>query len=313
MRSKIFLFILMLGTTVSLAANPFTGGGTVSTPQPVLTQSSDPALVARQGDLRAALADYLYAWQNDASGSILWAILAVSFLYGVLHALGPGHRKTVVFSLYLARQAPAWEPLASSLALALLHGGAALILMLILRGISGAISGLASSIAVYMEGFAYLLLIILALFLVYQSIRHISGGVHRQERVSGLGTLLITGLYPCPGAILVLILSLRLQIPAAGALSVLAMSLGMSVPIIAAAYLAWFGRTGLFAALKKRGLLIERVTGSIELGGYLVLLIFSLYMAWPFLVGQIMGHLEKLNVFFEVPQQILTGFAVFIC
>ena len=39
------------------------------------------------------------------ASSVLRVILGVSFLFGIVHALGPGHRKTVVFSLYVSRSA----------------------------------------------------------------------------------------------------------------------------------------------------------------------------------------------------------------
>jgi ABC-type nickel/cobalt efflux system permease component RcnA len=51
-----------------------------------------------------------------------------------------------------------------------------------------------------------------------------------------LETILLTGIYPCPGAILVLVLSLTLDITGIGILAVFAMSLGLSIPIIDSEY-----------------------------------------------------------------------------
>jgi len=276
----------------TLAANPFMGAGTGAegrpNPQaaPVRTGPADLHLVARQASLRDALGNYFHSWKESGSRSLFWGILGVSFLYGILHALGPGHRKTVIFSLYLARRAPSWEPAMTGALLAILHASAAIVLLMALRGISGAISGRADNVTIYMEGFAYALLIAVALYLVTQAIRDLARGKdHASRSAMSLGTILLTGIYPCPGAILILVLSLTLNITGIGTLAVFAMSLGMSLPIIVAGYLAWFGRTGIFLALKGNESRLARVSALIELFGYSFLLAFAAYMAAPFIVS----------------------------
>jgi ABC-type nickel/cobalt efflux system permease component RcnA len=277
-----------------LVANPFMGAGVApaadgkqsTAVSPVRTAPADRRIVSKQASLREALGNYFYEWKTSGSQSIFWGIIGAAFLYGMLHALGPGHRKTVIFSLYLARGAPAWEPAGTGLLLSLLHGGAAVVLLLILRGVTGAISGKADNIANWMEGSAYLLLIAVALWLVVHAIVELArGSGHRSPDAMSLGTILITGIYPCPGAILVLVLSLSLDITGIGILAVFAMSIGMSIPVVAAGYLAWAGRTGLFHALKKNETVIGRISAGAELFGYSFLLAFSVYMAMPFIAS----------------------------
>lgn len=277
---------------VQLSANPFIGSGSGADGNadgqvsPVRSAPADRGLVAGQAELRERLGDYLSAWKSSGDASVLWAILSAAVLYGLLHALGPGHRKTIVFSLYLARQAPFWEPAATGILLALLHGGAAVVLLLLLRGVSGTISGRADVIAAWMEGSAYAVLIIVAVALAVLAFRDlVSGRPRHPGGKTSLGTILVTGVYPCPGAILILILSLTLGVTRVGIMAVFAMSLGMSLPIIAAGYLAWFGRTGIFLALKRNEAAIGRISAGIELSGYLLLLAFSVYVALPFLAS----------------------------
>ena len=290
-RTAAFLATLFI-CSQTLAANPFMGAGTGAggrpNPQaaPVRTSPADQHLVARQASLRDALGNYFHSWNESGSRTLFWGILGVAFLYGILHALGPGHRKTVIFSLYLARRAPAWEPAMTGALLALLHAGAAIVLLLALRGVSGAISGRADNVTVYMEGFAYALLIAVALYLVAQACRDlIRGKGHTTGGAMSLGTILLTGAYPCPGAVLILVLSLTLDITGIGMLAVFAMSLGMSLPIIVAGYLAWFGRTGLFLALKGNETPLARISAIVELIGYSFLLAFAAYMAAPFIAS----------------------------
>lgn len=289
------MIVLLIIGAAGLYANPFTSrenssqedaSGVLADPSPVRTAKPDESLVTRQMSLRNDLADMFLQWKNGHDPAAIRIILFLSFLYGVFHALGPGHRKTVIFSVYLARKAPVTEPGITGLVLALLHGGTAVVVMLALRGITGAISARADSISRWMEGGSYVLLIILAFVLAVQTLVELFHVSSEGKRVrASLGAVLVSGMYPCPGAILILVLALTLDVMVIGVLAVIAMSVGMSFPIIAAGYLAWFGRTGIFLGLKAREERIARISAAIELGGYLLLLLFSLYMAQPFLLS----------------------------
>ena len=190
-----------------------------------------------------------------------------------------------MFAIYIARRAPWWEPIATSLALAGLHGGTAIVLLLVFRGIAGAISASTDSIAIYMEGFAYCALIVVALFLLLRSVIGLVRGSPREDGAISLGALIFTGVYPCPGALLVLVLSLTLNITLIGIFAVLAMSLGMAVPIMVFAYLGWFGRAGLLHKLKDNEKSIAKAGSIVELVGFSVLLLFAIYIALPFIAS----------------------------
>lgn len=295
---------------VSLWANPFTGtaaapatlapssgpeSGTASPEEtdsspiqahPVRASAADPAVIAAQSALHRRLGELMNAWSDTSNPAIAWAAVAAAFLYGILHAVGPGHRKTIVFSLYLAREAPVWEPAVTGLLLAFIHGGTSILILLAVRGMSGSVSSRAGGITAWMEGIAYLVLVAVALFLSLGAVRSLVTGRHVHGRgKASLGTIILTGAYPCPGAILVLVLAVSLGSIGLGILAVLAMSAGMGIPIVAAAYLAWFGRSGIFFALKRNEALVARLSAAVELAGYLVLLGFSFYIAQPFLAS----------------------------
>ena len=140
-----------------------------SGPNPVMVGKTNEKLTIFQGDLREKIASFFRNWktaEENAKSAIFWGIIGVAFLYGILHAAGPGHRKTIVFSLYIARKSPWYEPLLTGFLLALLHGGCAIFLMLIFKGISGSIAANTNAYAIYMEGFSYLLIIVVSLFLI---------------------------------------------------------------------------------------------------------------------------------------------------
>ena len=294
-----------------------------SGPNPVMVGKTNEKLTIFQGDLREKIASFFRNWktaEGSAKSTIFWGIIGVAFLYGILHAAGPGHRKTIVFSLYIARKSPWYEPLLTGFLLALLHGGCAIFLMLIFKGISGSISANTNAYAIYMEGFSYLLIIVVSFFLIIKETIEFVIFSKKEKAIAKTKTqnqsdiqessenqkvnlaknqtenkiekgnssfrdlvpFLISGLYPCPGAILVLVLSFTLDILGLGIAAVSFMSLGMAIPIILVAYCAWFGRKGLFMALKNRENVIKKVSFAVEIFGYTLLILFSLYIAMPF-------------------------------
>lgn len=281
--------VLLLAAAVhgsALFANPFIGGADAPAVTPVQPGGLALApIVSGQLELRARLAEYFATWQAGASPSLLFVILGAASLYGVLHALGPGHRKAVVLAIYLARRAPWWEPMATSLALAALHGGTAIALLLAFRGVAGAVSASTDAISIYMEGFAYCALIAAALYLVLRSIVDLSRGGEHDDSKLGLGAVILTGVYPCPGALLVLVLSLSLDIAGVGILAVLAMSAGMAIPVTAFAYLGWFGRSGILRRRKDNEAAVKKAGAIVELVGFSILLLFAVYIALPFISG----------------------------
>ncbi|HOS31231.1 MAG TPA: hypothetical protein PLR39_10495 [Treponemataceae bacterium] len=325
MNRKLLLPFIFLMLSINLFANPFISPGTntnaasaagdpsvgqtdnsaaektEAAPSVRISAGSD-ANLKEQRSLRETLGEAFYSWKElnsseksddkKRASSVLWVILSASFVFGIVHALGPGHRKTVVFSLYISRPSPWWEPLATGTALSALHAGSAIVIIFLLKGLTGSISQKADVIAKWMEGFSYLLLIITAVILIIHSItdflRHhkeLKEGKNSRRKTISLGAFIVSGIYPCPGAVLVLVLSFTLNIIPLGILSVVSMSLGMSIPIIASAYFAWAGREGLFYFFKSKQNAIGLISFIAEISGYILLFAFSLYIAWPFIAG----------------------------
>jgi len=145
-----------------------------------------------------------------------------------------------------------------------------------------------------MEGLTFVILSLVALLLVIRTVVRISTGhehehVHPEEPGTDGRKLyaiaMLASLVPCPGATMVLLFALYLGLPLLGILGVLAMSLGMALVISAAGYLAWFGRGGIFLRLKEQKRTVSLVTGFLELGSYLIMLAFTSYAAYPFMVS----------------------------
>ena len=81
-------------------ANPFAG----------MRQSAPTGItgwiLAEQSRFYRALSGLIRAAKTD--GSALWALMGISFIYGIFHAAGPGHGKAVISS-YLVANEETWR------------------------------------------------------------------------------------------------------------------------------------------------------------------------------------------------------------
>ncbi|UTC75036.1 hypothetical protein E4O03_12790 [Treponema sp. OMZ 792] len=283
MKKRHIFSILFIINMSLLFANPFTGKK--NSPVPVYQGQPPENILKGQRILNQKLGDYISSWKENKDFDVLLSILAISFLYGLVHAAGPGHRKTIIFSFYLTKESTSLEPLFTGLALAGMHGGAAIVLMMIFKGLSGAILSRSNDTMIYMEGISFLILIILSLYGIIDAVKDINTQKDSNHKKLKLGAILISGIYPCPAAMLVLVLAVSLDILALGIFAAIAMSLGMSIPIIASGYLAWAGRTSLFYKLKDKERLVGLIGSILQIGAYGFLLYISVKTALPFILS----------------------------
>jgi nickel/cobalt exporter len=90
---------------VAMAQSPFgVGRGPAAAPPP--PEGIAGWLLAKQAEFYRALSGLVRAAKAD--GSAAWALLGMSFAYGVFHALGPGHGKAVISS-YLVANDETWR------------------------------------------------------------------------------------------------------------------------------------------------------------------------------------------------------------
>lgn len=286
----VFFFFLF---SFSLTANPLMGGPAEEPlPQaPRKERLTIQQLADWQGDLRQNISLFFNDLEGDNRRKALLLILGVSFLYGVIHAAGPGHRKTIIFSLFIARKSRWWEPAAAGFFSAFLHGFSGLVLITILHSLSRTmLNTRMNKVSIYMEGITYSLLVLIALIFMILKILEITGvkthsHSHKEDTRGIYSTLAAGSLFPCPGAVMILMFSLAVNQFFTGVMAILSLSLGMGVLISGVAYLAYSGRKGLFMLIKSRESLVEKIGNWLEAGAYLFLMLYSLWAVLPFILS----------------------------
>ncbi len=105
------------------------------------------------------------AWQAD--GGAAWALIGLSFAYGVFHALGPGHGKAVISSYVLANRQTARNGALLALASALIQALVAIALVAALALVFNATAATMNNATRWLELASYALVTLLGLWLVW--------------------------------------------------------------------------------------------------------------------------------------------------
>ncbi|MCK5201059.1 MAG: hypothetical protein KAR21_22050 [Spirochaetales bacterium] len=285
--------LLQLSISAALFADPFTGGS--GNEEAVPQASRAPVVMLPDGfnifqlEIREKSADLLNNLRDNRSPFAVGMFLLVIFFYGILHGAGPGHRKTVVFTLFLARPAKKWEPLAAGFLSAGLHAGTSLLLFIFFYMVWESVSTFSASenIAFYLEGWTFIILAAFAVILVAAKIiALVTGAGHKPGSVDGRNIyylLIISSLFPCPGATMLLILALSQNLISMGIFGVLSMSLGMGIIISLAGYIGMTGRKSFFMWFKDREGMVGKLSNIFELLSYFMIALFSLWMGSPFI------------------------------
>ena len=179
--SAFFLLALFSCVAVAQSSHPFgvpetsVGGGGDGWLGAFFTQMS-----IWQSHFYRQLTGAVRAWQQD--GHAGWALMGLSFAYGVFHALGPGHGKAVIASYVLANRQTVRNGAVLALASALVQALTAIALVTVaamLLNVTGAVMNRATW---WLEVGSYALVVLLGIWLV---IRRVAQPAWRAWRARG--------------------------------------------------------------------------------------------------------------------------------
>jgi ABC-type nickel/cobalt efflux system permease component RcnA len=228
-------------------------------------------LVSIQHWLYGGMADGLGAVVGGNPRAVLFA-MAAAILFGAVHALMPGHGKTVLVSYHLGQPARPVDGFVNGLILAVTHVGLAVVLVL-------------AGFAVISRAFAYggrtpqfetasgILIVLLGAFLLW---RRSLADRHATATPDGKTLALVTGMIPCPLTTFILSYALARGVLAAGLLVTAAMTVGMIAAIGGVALAASLARTRFMALLSRTEGLRHRLGRALEIGGSLAVVGFGL-------------------------------------
>ncbi len=277
----LFTLLLLLPVLASTAQqNPFiSGGGSIETD----TKAQGGAfakIVELQRAVHSRLAELLR--RASEGDRLLFLLLGAAFAYGALHALGPGHRKTILFSYFLSQGGSWWHGIAAGAGLAVVHAGSAFVLVLgIHRIIRLSFSKTFDSASFLIETLSYLLIAAMGILLLIHSWREAKKRHdHTQQRRTLLLIVLSAGIVPCPGAATILLFGISLEATTLAAAGLISMSMGMALTLSIVGVLTLTIKEGILRGLEnsrfKRGVL-----SGLEILGALFIFLFGIFMGLP--------------------------------
>ena len=256
---------------------------------------------------------------NIGAGAML---IALSFAYGVLHALGPGHGKAIIATYAVANAQTVRRGVALSFASAFVQGLVAIAIASVLILAINATSMEIQSAVGRLESASYALIAITGCWLLYIAVRRYRiearakhahhgeacahdneacscGHAHMPDAAAVAGDLspmraasivLAVGIRPCTGALIALIVALQQHIFFAGVIATLANSLGTAITVSTLVTMAMGTREAAVGAAGRKSAWGARIYDFAAIGGALLLVamgvtlfIASLGPARPFL------------------------------
>lgn len=194
------------------------------------------AVTLLQKRIKSSMAGYARNLRERPLGASFWSFLGLALLYGALHAVGPGHGKTVVSAYCLGRPGGPFRAMLMGIVLSATHvGSATLVVGAAYLVFSGSQSGFQNA-GIRLEQASYALIALLGLGIFAQTLRRMRRGPEPERLPNAsedprhmLLTAFATGLVPCPGATLILIFTINLHILWTGLLSMLFLAVGMGL------------------------------------------------------------------------------------
>lgn len=216
---------------------------------------------------------------NPAGGSF-WTFIGLSFFYGVVHALGPGHGKAVVFSYFLGKRGSIARGFAMGHLLSFVHAMSAVVLVFVLQWVLGnkgsqgfdEAGGVLQHVSYGLVAVIGLLMLVHALYETFsgRQAARICCAAAPQAGYGGIAAVsMLAGLVPCPGAALVLAFAMGLGLPWTGFFAVLALALGMGLTTSLFGVLSIASRSALVHVAGRGPRLLTIMYSCLAIGGAL--------------------------------------------
>jgi nickel/cobalt exporter len=204
-------------------------------------------LIKFQRSLNENLSTQIKELKDQHNSSLLFSILTIAFIYGIFHALGPGHGKSVISSWIIGQERSLGEVLFISILAAAFHALSAALIV----GGTYMILGKFAAVSIQklnddLQVVAAILLVVIGFSMIIRLIRDKLAKKKSQLKQktiilwkNPLFVAFSIGIVPCPVTSVILIFCLSLGLIWQGVLLVISFAIGMGVSLVVVALLVW--------------------------------------------------------------------------
>ncbi len=287
----ICLSLSILGNATYSSASPFnkTTPKTSSTVEKRTGLSLLETLYSWQNQLRQEISSATRKLKNDHDVNAIFFLAAFSFLYGLIHALGPGHGKNIIMScLLMEKRASIFKSIIAAALIAFGEMFSAIVVMLAVYFFAiGRLNRFTTSttslnMAIYTVIFA--VGCILLLMRVNKHIRprkqHLTSAP-KQPKQSYLIAVLL-GIIPCPGILILLSFMFTLKMFWTGIFLAMIAAFGMAITISCFGLLVVFLKKQSLKRVAEKQQRLKYVEATMEIVGALMIVVVSGYLVFSF-------------------------------
>ena len=238
-------------------------------------------LVGWQYELNSYISTTIRSLNDENSLGTSLLILGIAFVYGLIHAAGPGHGKALVALYFTSNKSDYKKAFKMGYMISIIHALSALIftfgIFFILKTMFRKNFNEFSDIAMLISS---VMIISVGLYLIYEAY---SGRKHKEKRVkrsskSEVAVAFSAGVVPCPGVMTIVLFCIVLGQFTLGVLAAIAMSIGMGLTISLAGILSISINKRAGNKLNEKAYILEMIGGLLvfSLGVFLLLATTSL-------------------------------------
>jgi len=225
-------------------------------------------LVILQYQLNSYISTTIRSLNDENSLSVSLLIIGIAFLYGLIHAAGPGHGKALVAFYFTSNKSDYKKAFKMGYTISIIHAISALtltfgiffILKTMFRKNFQEFAGIAMQISAVM-------IICVGLYLLYEAYKSKKAKERKIEKTnkSYLAVAFSAGVVPCPGVMTIVLFCIILKQFMLGILAAIAMSIGMGLTISVAGILSIAFNKKADGFLNKNGYILEMIGASLVL------------------------------------------------
>ena len=232
-----------------------------------------PWIVDFQRDIYFAFAEHIKAFAGGGSWAAFLAFLPMGIVFGSVHALTPGHSKTILASYLTGSSAGVRRALVTSIALSFTHVTmSVMIVLLSFPLISMMFGGSGPGSSPVLENVSRGMLGIIGVWMIFRALSRHKRQHHSRE---GLMVGVTAGLIPCPLTLFVMNFAVIQHVTVVGVLFAISMMVGIGITLSVVAMLAVVFRGRLAALISGRPGLLETTSRVLEVLVGLILMVIA--------------------------------------
>lgn len=266
---------------------------------PSFWASPSAFVLAAQQSFYERISGAISRLRSGPSWTAAWTLMLLSLGYGVFHAAGPGHGKTVISGWLLATEQQLKRGILISFASALIQALSAILIVSTLLFLVKSVGSSARSVASVLETASYGLIALLGFYLLWQAMGMIwpaklaaASPAHSHAAHAGCGhshmpsaremnqdwslsralsVSLAVGIRPCTGAILALLFANAVGVYWAGIAATFVMAVGTALTVSAIAMIAVLSKSTAMSMMGERQSWLDWAAFALRLAGGLLI------------------------------------------